>query len=309
MNQESRIREEKNTTITASFLQSSEWEESQKLEGRKMWRSSGVLIIRHDLPAGFNYLYCPHPAAVTKKLLADIAEIAREEKAIFLKVDPQENLPPTTYDLRPATSLQPRKTVVIDLKKSEGELLAAMHEKTRYNIRLAERRGVGVFKYSSEERKNLPDLFFKLLKETAAREGFHAHEREHYEKLLAIRSENFRNELFFAEYERKVVAAAIVNFYKPSATAIYLHGASSREHKEIMAPHLIHWRIIEEAKRLGFSRYDMWGIDEKRWPGITRFKKGFGGREVEYPDSFDIIYRKNLYELYGLAKKFLLLTR
>ncbi len=305
MNHEPRIRTGKNITPAASFLQSPEWEEFQKLEGRKTRRVGGILIIKHDLPAGFNYLYCPRPAGMAEKFLTDMGRVAKEEHPLFLKIDPDllKSDFPAEVRLHAADPIQPRKTVLIDLWKSKEDLLKSMHEKTRYNIHLAERKGVSVLKYSAEERKDPSDLFFNLLKETARRDGFYTHGQEHYEKLLVIRSENFRNELFFAEYEGKVVAAAIVNFYKPSAIATYLHGASSREHKEIMAPHLVHWRIIEEAGRQGFEHYDMWGIDEKRWPGVTRFKKGFGGRVVEYPDSLDIIYRKNLYRLYRLASK------
>ena len=288
-----------------SFLQSPEWEDFQKLEGRKTWRVDGSLVIRHELPLGFNYLYCPHPEAITDKLLAGASEIAREEKPIFLKIDPLEKfkVQSSKFKIKFANSIQPRKTIVIDLQKPEDDILKSTHEKTRYNIRLAEKGGVDVLIHSGASRKDLPELFFRLLRETASRDKFKTHMREHYERLLSVRSENFWNELFFAEYERKIVAAAIINFYKPTAAATYLHGASSREFREVMAPHLMHWRIIQEAKKLGFKHYDMWGVDEKRWPGVTRFKKGFGGAEVEYPRSVDAVYRSVVYSLYRALRR------
>lgn len=296
----------------SSFLQSDGWELFQKSLGRKTWRTKGVLVIRHDLPLGFNYLYSPHPqfsGPGALENLSEVEKIAKSEKSIFLRIDPAAislklgSILNTKYTILDTRSVQPRKTVILDLQKSESELLRGMHEKTRYNIRLAEKRGVSVFLYTKESRKDLPDVFFKLLEETSRRDKFHLHERGYYEKLLATGSKNFINELFFAEYERKIVAAALVNFYKDkNPVATYLHGASSRGQKEVMAPHLLHWRIIQEAKERGFATYDFWGIDDKRWPGLTRFKKGFGGTTVEYPQSADIIYRPMRYKIYRFAK-------
>ena len=297
----------------SSFLQSPTWEEFQKSLGRKTWRAEGALVIRHDLPGGFNYLYCPRPESVTSNQLLVIKELARGEKSIFLKIDPagpskSDFLPsragaasagkgPREVRLHVSEPLQPQKTVIIDLQQREEELLATMHEKTRYNIRLAERKKVSV---SVRQNSGLADQWWAILQETAERDKFHTHPREHYEKLLSLRSPDFATELFLAEYNNKTVAGAIVNFYQD--TAIYLHGASSREHREVMAPHLLHWRIIQEAKHRGFKYYDLWGIDEKKWPGVTRFKLGFGGEIVEYPESIDIVYRPPLYNLYRMVK-------
>lgn len=198
----------------------------------------------------------------------------------------------------PAKSLQPRKTIMLDLSKPEEELLSAMREKTRYNIRLAERKSVGVYQSDNFE------IFLRLLQETAKRDEFHTHERQYYEKLLAIQSENFSNKLFFADYRGKTLAAALVVSYETRSHKImtYLYGASSREHKEVMAPHLLHWRIIQEAKKRGFQWYDFWGIDESRWPGLTRFKKGFMGEIIEYPHSIDMVYKKCIYKIYTMVK-------
>lgn len=284
--------------MAVGFLQSPEWEGFQKSVGRKTWRVRGALIVKHGLPLGLNYLYCPRPSS--GELLEDAYRIAQEEGAIFLKIDSAYELRiPPNYKYRQAKSLQPQKTIFVDLRNSEGDLLYAMHEKTRYNIRLAERHGIEV------NQKGTLEEFWKLLAETAERDKFYTHERDYYGKLLAVRSKNFSNELFFVKYRGVLVAAAIINFFKPPQTATYLHGASSREYKEVMAPHLLHWRIIQEAKRRGFSLYDMWGIDEKRWPGLTRFKLGFGGEIVEYPLSVDIVYRQAFYGAYNMLRKIL----
>jgi len=263
-----------------------------------------ALIVRHELPAGFSYLYCPQVESVTDNWLLKTEKIAQKEGAIFLKIDPLEKfkIQNSKLKIHESSSLQPRKTIVLDLQKSEEEILRTMHEKTRYNIRLAERKGVTVMEYPLDDGRP-PEIFWQMLQETARRDGFRLHAKSHYEKLLAVRSADFWSKLYFAEYQRKVVAVALVNFYRPSRTATYLHGASSREHKEVMAPQLLHWRIMQEAKKDGLAYYDLWGIDEKRWPGVTRFKKGFGGTLVEYPLAVDIVYRKHLYAFYNLVRK------
>lgn len=287
--------------MSRSFLQSYEWENFQKLVGRKTWRVDDILIMRHDLPAGVNYLYCPRPELVTSNWLLTAENIAREENSVFLKIDPADQLPVTSSQLSDASSIQPRKTVILDLRKSEEELLRAMHEKTRYNIRLAEKRGV-TCRVEDARGQNF-ERFWVLLDETARRDRFHTHERGYYQKLLAARSSDFTNELFFAGYRGVILAAAVVNFYKPGRTATYLHGASLRERKEVMAPYLLHWRIVQEAKKRGFNGYDLWGIDDNKWPGLTRFKIGFGGTTIEYPHSVDVIYRSLVYKLYKFIRR------
>lgn len=301
----------------SSFLQSPEWEGFQRSIGRHTWRVNGTLVIRHDLRFGLHYMYCPRPSiglwdeGFGMRALDTVADLAKNEKGVFLKIDPLHPLYPIPYTSYLSRSLQPRQTVVLDLFLPEEALLVAMREKTRYNIRLAERKGVAVrnFQFSSPIRSGINfQNFFELLRATAARDGFRAHPREYYERLLGIRSDLFSNELFFAEYRGIVLAAALVNFYRSptsiGGTATYLHGASSREYKEAMASYLLHWRIIQEIKRRGIRSYDFWGIDEERWPGLTRFKKGFGGAELTYPSSIDVVYRPVWYTAYRIWRRF-----
>ncbi|OHA03439.1 MAG: hypothetical protein A3J58_03505 [Candidatus Sungbacteria bacterium RIFCSPHIGHO2_02_FULL_52_23] len=306
-------------TAAQSFLQSPEWESFERSLGRTTWRVplenssltgrvAGTLVVKRDLPLGLNYLYCPRPDFGIKnqesriKIFDEIKKIATQERSIFLKIDPLGSLPPTTCNLQPSISIQPRETLILDIAgRPEGEMLAAMHEKTRYNIRLAERKNVLIRKEPEITGEKDLDTFWSLIQETAARDGFYTHPREYYKKLLGTRSEMFSNELFIAEYQGRPLAAALINFYGNTAT--YLHGASSGAHREVMAPHLLHWRIIQEALRRGYGHYDWWGIDERRWSGVTRFKRGFGGRQVAYPQSVNIAYRRVWYTLYAAAKR------
>mgnify|MGYP001560001859 CR=1 FL=1 len=288
--------------IEKSFLQSAEWEAFERRLGRKTHRIDGKLVVRHDLPLGVNYLYAPRPSFRDEdecgKFLAVAAGIAKKEKSVFLKIEPLSTFHIPHYYT--SHNLQPRETLILDLSKTEDALLAEMHPKTRYNIRLAVKHGVKVEKKSGNDSIK---AFFSLLGETAQREGFHAHDERHYRTLFEICTDVFWNELYFAEYKGKILAAAMVNFYRESGTATYLHGASSREYKEVMAPHLLHWEIMREAKSRGFSAYDFWGIDEKRWPGVTRFKLGFGGKTVQYPEAGDTIFRPMWYQVYQVARK------
>lgn len=283
------------------FLQSPEWEEIQKRQGRKTWRVGGALLIQHALPFGFNYLYAPRPVVQKEReeiFFKEAEAIAKNECSVFLKVDPSHNLSVFPKNAKQSFAVQPRETAVCHFSDSEHTTFHRMHEKTRYNIHLAERKGVVIEK---KESNALP-VFLALLKETAERDRFHSHPENYYQNLVEKQTGNFSNELFFAEYRGTPVAVALVNFYQHphdgTVTATYLHGASSREFREVMAPHLLHWRIMQEAKKRGSIMYDLWGIDEKKWPGVTRFKKGFGGERIFFPESFDVVYRKFYYILY-----------
>ncbi|MBI5071795.1 peptidoglycan bridge formation glycyltransferase FemA/FemB family protein [Candidatus Falkowbacteria bacterium] len=188
----------------------------------------------------------------------------------------------------------------MDLTKSEDELLAAMHEKTRYNIRLAEKKNLAL-------KTGTVDDFWKLMEETTKRDEFRAHPKKYYEKMFEKLADGEKNKM---RGELKIVyqgiaplAAAIIGYFGDTVT--YLHGASSYEYRNLMAPYLLHWEIIKEAKKLGYKFYDFWGIDEKKWPGVTRFKKGFGGFEINYPGTFDLPINKLWYKIYNLAKKIL----
>ncbi len=298
-----------------SFLQSPEWERVHKELARKTWRIDGILVVRYDMARGFNYLYCPRPklsAENMRKFLTDIERIAKIEKSLFLKIDPIKPLSFEGIHVRKeeGSALQPRQTTILDLTKSEEYLLVGMHEKTRYNINLSRRKGVEVVQILQPDLHEDFEFFWKLLNQTSERGGFSLHERRYYELLSRIRTAEMSNEFFFARVHsnrNQMLAAAMINFSRDPGTgemtATYLHGASSREHRELMAPHALHWRIIHEAKQRGVSMYDFWGVDETRWPGVTRFKLGFGGDRTAYPPAVHIIYRPQWYTFYMFLNK------
>jgi len=180
----------------------------------------------------------------------------------------------------------------LDLSLSEDELLHAMHHKTCYNIRLAKKKGVEIV------RGKVADLpsFWKLLKSTTVRDGFRGHSLSHYHNLLEQGAPNI--ELCLAKRDDKVLAAGIFSFL--GGRAVYLHGASSNSDRQHMAPYLLQWQMIKRAKEKTCRYYDFYGIDAKKWPGVTRFKLGFGGEERNYPGTYIIVIKPLIYNLYKI---------
>lgn len=214
----------------------------------------------------------------------------------------------TPYEIEKALhDMQPREILVVDISKSEEEILAGMKAKTRYNVRLAEKRGVLV---SFERDKTAIREFLQMIRETAKRNGIATHSEEHY---LAF-FETFPREsleLFVARHEGRILAAILVSFFGDTAT--YLHGASSNDDRGFMAPFLLQFRAIQEAKKRGCVRYDFGGVDttgmRPTLSGVTRFKLGFAEsvKTVQYPGSYDRVLvpsRFHAYRLIALSKMF-----
>jgi len=272
--------------MTTHFLQSKEWEGFQKSLGREVFRVDGVLVIRLSSVFGRSYLYSAGGSGI--KIPADFLK-----NDIFFKFEPMLSTGTAPVGFRKSDKeVQPQKTIILDLSKTEDELLKGMHPKTRYNIRVAEKNGVEIRNHKTQTLTE----FWRILEKTAQRDKFGTHLREYYEKLFELPIA----QLFTAEYQDKVIAVNIILFY--GDTAYYLHGASDYEYRNRMAPYLLHWEIIRYAKENSFSEYDFWGIDEKKWPGVTRFKKGFGGKEVEYIGSYDYVFQKKWYGAYKLRQ-------
>ena len=132
---------------------------------------------------------------------------------------------------------------------------------------------------------------------TGNRDGFRLHDAKHYENLL--KNSNFIS-LFFTEYKGEKIATALLSNFWQQAT--YLHGGSNYEKRQLMAPYLLQWEMIKQAKINGAFIYDFYGIHEEKWPGVTRFKQGFQGEKRSYPGTFDVVFRPAMYQLYQLIK-------
>jgi len=305
-----------------SFLQTQDWLDFQKLLGRQTWQfDDGKIkanIIQHAIPFGKNYLYIPHGPEVNfgeiqsglkneiDNFLKYLKDLGKENKSIFVKMEPLDDVVMEVIYRKglkhSKKSIQPTRTVLVNLNLPEEELLDRMHHKTRYNIRLAEKHGL------QAEDSNDVETFWKLLKKTAKKDRFYTHTKDYYEKLLSYFSHDREKNmtelstwLFLVCHKDKPISGAIIMTY--GDTAYYLHGAMDRDYKSWMAPYLMHWEIMKWAKARGYHHYDFWGIDAKHWPGITRFKLGFGGHETEYPGSFDLSVSKFWYLMYKITRK------
>lgn len=308
---------------------------------------AGTLLVRHSLPHGYCWLYAPrgplldydNPQLAQQQmsaLLSEIQKIAKHEKGIFLRVDPlihknyscHDNCSTDSRNDHPDSAVskaeshpfnfphfcqnihgfQPDHTLILDLSPSEEDLLKQMKPKGRYNIKLAEKKGVTIRHSTANSKGFSADIaaFHKILTETTSRDGFHGHDQEFYKNMLTALSPHAT--LYLAEYENQIIAGALNTFFKDTAT--YYYGASSNTHRNVMAPYLLHWQAIKDAKASNFKFYDFFGIAPTHehsphhpWAGVTEFKKKFGGTEVSYQLPQEFIFKKSLYHLYRIYKK------
>lgn len=328
-----------------NFLQSDIWRKFQKAVGHKTLvireGDFSASIIEHQLPVVGKYFYIPRwplakqffpPAGGFNELI----ELAKKEKAGWIRIEPENeevlNLIKKNIGLKIQKSphdMQPKEIFVIDITKSEDELLAGMKSKTRYNIKLAEKHGVKVFSISNSPNylisNQIPNLksqipnksknpndknfekyveeFIRLVRLTEKRKDIKFHSADYYRKMLKVIPSDILK-LYVAEYENKIIAANLVVFYRDTAT--YLHGATDDEYRNVMAPYFLQWQAIKDAKILGYKFYDFGGIKatgNNSWSGITKFKLGFSPATslLKFPGSFDLIINTPKYFVYFLS--------
>jgi lipid II:glycine glycyltransferase (peptidoglycan interpeptide bridge formation enzyme) len=328
------------------FLQSWGWSRFQEAVGNEVFRVRvGVpggegsaaqavaqfTVVSLKLPLGQKVAYVPRGPLVAsgdngvrgnfRACLGAVNEAARRLGAAFTRLEPPWPLAAAplaaedlaAFGLLHARHVAPDCTSVVDLTLTEDELLAAMRQKTRYNIRLAERHGVTVSEAEYENAhllKHDVEVFWKMLSATAERDVFSTHDRHYYGKMvdaLKPRRQPARLSvrLVFAMHEGEAAAAGIFAEYGDTVT--YLHGASFGHKRAVMAPFLLHWEVMKEAKRRGFAKYDFWGVaptddGDHPWAGITRFKTGFGGERVAYLGTWEMPRSQWAYRLYRAAR-------
>ena len=211
--------------------------------------------------------------------------------------------------------IQPPDTTLVDLTADEDEILSRMHSKWRYNIRLAEKKGVVIKRYLGNNL-NLSekiDRFYELTKETNARDGNASHAKEYYLDLIKSSAQEIETgadvpvvSLYIAEQEGEEIASIMTLFSHDEA--IYLYGASSNHKRNLMPNHLLQWTAIKDAKAYGSKYYDMYGMppdgENENHPmhGLYMFKANFGGRIIHRIGSWDVPFKK-IYSLYTTAEK------
>ncbi len=305
-------KKEWNTWLSAraepnNFLQSWDWGDVLITEGKRVERLAVVedeqvlaqaQIVYTRILFGWQYAFCPKGIIGDggEKAYITLSNYLKNKNCIFLSIEP-ESLRSKYF--KKTIDINPAATLVLDLTKTEEELLGGMHSKTRYNVHLAEKKNLKISK-----DKNL-EVFLELMNKTGSRDKFSLHHREHYAKVL---QSPIIYQLTAYENTKPVACAVFAQF---GNTFTYLYGASDYEYRNLMAPYLLQWEGINMGKDLGCKYYDFFGVapltdgnyDSKhQYAGVTRFKLGFGGASHQVPGTFDFIISKNKYKVYSLLR-------
>jgi len=326
-------------------LQSSQWGQLKErfgwqvarlaVEDRGQWLAGAQVLFRPLGPRTIAYV--PKgpiidwaDAEVTQTLLEALHRLCRQRRAILLKLEPdladdrsaetssssvetRSRRSPTLAQrltelgFRPSPqSIQPQCTILLDLAPDPEDILARMKSKTRYNIRLAARKGVTVREGTAEDLSG----FYRLMQATGERDGFGIHSQAYYQTAHQLFVPQDLAKLFLATFEDKILAGIMAFAF--GQRAWYMYGASSDEHRNLMPNYLTQWEAIKWAKERGCLTYDLWGIPDEEeevlereflkrsdglW-GVYRFKRGFGGQVVHYLGAYDYVYSPLLYRLY-----------
>lgn len=239
----------------------------------------------------FTIAYLPRCRFPSLEELEEIKKYCREQKAIFLKIEPNQLANGDTimnYGNK-SDPILPQHTIYIDLSKTEEELLKNMHEKTRYNIRLAQKKGVVV---KEENSKDGLEKFIAILQATEKRQGFYSHTPNYYRLLWQTLSPHKITHILNAYVNDRLAASIMLFHFKDFL--YYPYGGSNTEFREFMAPQLLHWEAMRLGKDLRCKIYDLWGSykyskeESDPFYGIYRLKSGFGGAEIDFPDSIDV---------------------
>jgi len=242
---------------------------------------------------------------VVDRTLADLIEVARRDRAIFIKIDP--DLAPADGAILldrgwrlSAEQIQFRNTMLIDLTPSDDQLLAAMKSKTRYNVRLAEKKGVRVRSGSVADL----DRLYAMYAETARRDGFIIRPIDYYRDAWGSFIQSGLAQPLIAEVAGEAVAGLILFTF--AQRAWYMYGMSRNAHREKMPNYLLQWAAMQWAKARGCAVYDLWGAPDElseadsMW-GVYKFKEGLGGVFTPHAGAHDFVISRFGYWLYSVA--------
>ena len=328
----------------AHVLQTGEWGELKRGFGwdavRVVSGNAGIQILFRKLPLGFTIAYVPKPifprsndfsrsfpssddfsrSAETTEVVTtwegdfwkEVDSACKKNRAIFLKIEPDLWDDSLFFELRNTQhatrksphNIQPPRTIIVDIRGTEEEILARMKQKTRYNVRLAEKKGVTVRAWDGIS------AFHKMMLVTGGRDNFGVHSLEYYRRAYELFHPTGMAELLVAEFEGKQLAALMV--FAHGRRAWYIYGASTDEERNRMPTYLLQWEAMRWARSKGAEEYDLWGVPDEDetalesnfetrrdglW-GVYRFKRGFGGELKRAGQAVDRVYNPFLYRLY-----------
>jgi peptidoglycan pentaglycine glycine transferase (the first glycine) len=324
--------------LDGRLLQSWEWGQFKERYGWKAdylsWKNdrgevvAAALLLKRTVLSRFSILYCPRGPILAwsneelrSTILSELQKHAASEGTIFIKIDPDIVLGSVQPDPSHATwnhlgeqiasnmkqlgwrpsdeQIQFRNSMYLDLKPSIDELLNGMKPKTRYNIRLAKRRGVIVRRGGYQDL----DLLYRMYAVTSLRDGFTIRDQAYYQDAWGTFMKSGMAQPFLAEVDGEPVGGIIIFHY--GKMAIYMYGMSLEVHREKMPNHILQWEAIKWAKEMGYAIYDFWGApdtfteEDPMW-GVYRFKSGFGAEVVRTLGAWDHVQRPVLYKTYSV---------
>ncbi|MEI8232876.1 MAG: peptidoglycan bridge formation glycyltransferase FemA/FemB family protein [bacterium] len=293
-------------------LQSSEWGEFRKLTGIKVVREDDLQITIHQIPyTPWNIGYAPKGPMPDERQAQILARVAKENHCLFIKCEPKieitnhkfSNSQMRKWGFVSGRPMFTKYNFVLDVTPKEEELLASFKQKTRYNIKVAEKKGVSV---EIDDSSEAFERYLQLTQETTKRQGFYAHGKEYQEKMWKVLHTAGIAHLLVARYEGQIITTWIL--FKFGDTLYYPYGASTREHREVMANNLVMWEAIKLAKKWNCVYLDMWGAlgpdadPNDPWYGFHTFKSGYGARHVEYIGTWDYVAMPALYKIYRIVE-------
>jgi peptidoglycan pentaglycine glycine transferase (the first glycine) len=299
----------------AHLLQTSMWGELKSRFGwepvRLATKNTGAQILFRKLPLGFTIAYIPKGPVGNNwtDLWPEVHAVCKAKHAVFLRVEPDiiepvdEGIAAQLTGFFPVEdTIQPRQTILVDISGSQDDWLARMKQKTRYNTRLAEKKGIIV-----TECENF-SAFERLLQTTGTRDGFGVHSIDYYKSAHTAYSSHGQVALLQAAFEDRPLAMLMV--FAQGNRAYYLYGASGDEERQRMPTYLLQFEAMRWAASKHCTLYDLWGIPdaseeeleahfEERsddlW-GVYRFKRGFGGQITRSCPGYDYVYQPLLYK-------------
>lgn len=300
-------------------LQSWEWGEFRKKTGVEVVRIGtfekdkllkAYQLSFHPVPyLPFTVGYFPKGPVPTDEMIASITKIAHKRNALFVKIEPnvlkKDLATSTPRQLIPSPKpLFTKYTFRLDLTQPEEELLKRMNQKTRYNVRLAQKHGVVIQEENTEEAFA---RYLELTHETTSRQGFYAHDDVYHTLMWETLAPRGIAHLLTARYQGKIIVTWIVFLFKD--ILYYPYGASSHEHKQVMASNLMMWETIRWGKLKGARTFDLWGTpgpDPKptdSYYGFHKFKLGYGPELVEFAGTYDLVLLQPHYTLFQIADR------
>jgi len=307
-------------------LQSWAWGEFRQKMGQKVARFGifenqemigSFQLFFHQVPHfPFSVGYFPKGPLPTPLMIKTLKKVGRENKTIFIKLEPNviknqksihqlaDKSQKSKLSLVPGKPLFTRHTMIINLEKGEEGLMAGFASKTRYNIRLAQKRGVKIIEDNSQKGF---EQYWRLMKETTKRQKFYAHNKTYHRLMWQEMNRAGIAHLLRAVYKGETLAAWILFAF--NGVLYYPYGASTRRHQEVMASNLIMWEAIRLGKSLGCKKFDLWGTPgpdpkpDDPWFGFHRFKMGYRPEIVEFIGTYDLVLRPVFYQFYLWADK------